>query len=187
MKKKQKLKAGHYEIIGETISKFELFENGWNPYSRYLDIDKIDLILRKKINDHIIYREIQVKFGKLYNCGTKWEKELFDITSWKLFKKDEFSDYLKTKNLFLIYVLSSDDGYQGDIFVFPIVKFNQIINQSILSHSKKGELRKLFISRSNKNKEKWYARKNAIKNNKYISDETCIDVSEFRRNFEILE
>ncbi len=44
-----KLKAGHAEIQGETIAKFELFENGFNPYSRYLDVDKVDLILRKRV------------------------------------------------------------------------------------------------------------------------------------------
>jgi len=26
----------------------KLFEKGWNPYSRYLDVDKIDLILRRQ-------------------------------------------------------------------------------------------------------------------------------------------
>ena len=42
------MKAGHYEIQGETIAKFEFFENGYNPYSRYLDVDKVDIVLRKK-------------------------------------------------------------------------------------------------------------------------------------------
>lgn len=41
-------KAGHYEILGETYAKFEFFENGWNSYSRFLDVDKVDLILRRK-------------------------------------------------------------------------------------------------------------------------------------------
>ncbi len=31
-------KAGGYEILGETYAKFEFFENGWNPYSRFLDV-----------------------------------------------------------------------------------------------------------------------------------------------------
>ncbi len=47
LNKKDRSKAGHYEIQGETIAKFEFFDNGYNPYSRYLDIDKVDLILRK--------------------------------------------------------------------------------------------------------------------------------------------
>lgn len=184
MEKKDKLKAGHYEIQGETIAKFELFEQGWNPYSRYLDIDKIDIILRKKKGDEILYREIQVKFGKLFNCGVKWENELFDITSWKFFNKDEFNDYKTSKNLFLIYVLSVDKGYSGDIFVFPIKEFSDIIDKSIVSHTKNGEKRKLYISRSNN---KWYARKNEITSRKEISDETCIEVTKYRRNFQILD
>lgn len=39
--------AGHYEVLGETYAAFELFEHGWNPYSRFLDVDKVDFILRK--------------------------------------------------------------------------------------------------------------------------------------------
>src|SRR5216683_7430363 len=30
-------RAGHYEVLGETYAKFEFFEKGWNPYSRFLD------------------------------------------------------------------------------------------------------------------------------------------------------
>ena len=41
-------KAGHYEILGETYAKFEFFENGWYPYSRFFDVDKVDLILRRR-------------------------------------------------------------------------------------------------------------------------------------------
>ena len=73
--KADKSKAGHYEIHGETIAKFEFFDNGFNPYSRYLDIDKVDLILRKIQGNQIKYIEVQVKFGRLYQCGQKWEKE----------------------------------------------------------------------------------------------------------------
>lgn len=38
MKREDLLKSGHYEIHGETIAKFEFFQNGFNPYSRYLDV-----------------------------------------------------------------------------------------------------------------------------------------------------
>ncbi len=185
MEKSDKLKAGHYEIQGETISKFELFEQGWNPYSRYLDIDKIDLILRKRKNGkEVQYREIQVKYGKLFMCGVKWEKDLFDITSWKFFKKDEFKGYEDNENLYLIYVLSKEEGYLGDIFVFPMKVFSNILSQSIVSHTKKGEKRKLYISRSG---DQWYARKNEITSRKIISNDTCINVTEYRRNFKILD
>ena len=53
-------KAGHYEILGETYAKFEFFQKGWNPYSRFLDVDKVDLILRRRVNGLPDYREVQV-------------------------------------------------------------------------------------------------------------------------------
>ncbi len=62
-------KAGHQEILGETLAKFEFFSNGWHPYTRFLDVDKIDLILRRRRATRTEYREIQVKFGKLYTLG----------------------------------------------------------------------------------------------------------------------
>jgi hypothetical protein len=60
-------RAGHYEILGgETYAKFEFFQKGWNPYSRFLDVDKVDLVLRRTWANVPEYREVQVKFGKLY-------------------------------------------------------------------------------------------------------------------------
>ena len=59
-------RAGHYEILGETHAKYEFFHQGWNPYSRFLDVDKVDLILRRTKNGLPMYREVQAKFGKLY-------------------------------------------------------------------------------------------------------------------------
>lgn len=52
----KKSRSGHYEIHGETIAKFEFFDNGYNPYSRYLDTDKVDLILRKNEGNRIKYQ-----------------------------------------------------------------------------------------------------------------------------------
>lgn len=184
--KKRKLKAGHYEVLGETIAKFEFFENGWNPYSRFLDIEKVDLILRKKINEEITYREIQVKYGRLYEIKTKWEKALFDYTSWKIFKSDEFKGVEDNKNLFLAYILSCLEGYRGDIFIFPIKKFSELIKKAIEIKSKKGqELRKIYISRSCENKDRWYLRRKTKFEG--IEEDSVIDVSMYRRNFKILE
>ena len=99
-------RAGHYEILGETYAKFEFFENGWNPYSRFLDVDKVDLILRRRDSGHPIYREVQVKYGKLHQVGWKWERPLFDVTSWRFFREGEFDDYLDHKDFFIAYVLA---------------------------------------------------------------------------------
>ena len=60
--KTRKQKAGHQEVHGETIAKFELFEHGFNPYTRYLDVEKVDLIVRRREGRQIRYVEIQVNY-----------------------------------------------------------------------------------------------------------------------------
>jgi hypothetical protein len=177
-------RAGHYEILGETYAKFEFFEKGWNPYSRFLDVDKVDLILRRRIEGQIVYREIQVKFGKLYPVGPAWEREHF-FTSWRFFKEAEFAGHLNQKDFFIAYILSRDPdsdkpAYQGDIFIFPVRKFVEIIRQGIPS---KGE-RKVYLSRLKGEEERWVLRK-ATRFAK-ITDEVCLDVTAYRRNFEVL-
>src|SRR4030042_5937713 len=144
MEKQDLSKAGHYEIQGETIAKFEFFENGFNPYSRYLDIDKVDLILRKKVDNSIKYFDIQVKYRRLFECGIKWEQKHFDVTSWRFFKPNEF---INSKSLYIAYVLSLPGKYEGDIFIFPALKFNEIINQGIPCNTKKGKQFKVYIAR----------------------------------------
>ncbi len=104
MRAVERSKAGHYEILGETYAKFEFFEKGWNPYSRFLDVDKVDLILRRKDSGRRIYREVQVKFGKLYEVKAAWERELFDVTSWRFFKDNEFASEVDRKDFFIAYV-----------------------------------------------------------------------------------
>ena len=173
-------KAGHYELLGETYAKFEFFENGWNPYSRFLDVDKVDLILRRSSNGKTIYREVQVKYGKLYDVGSAWEKELFDVSSWRFFKEDEFKDSIKRSDFYIAYVLAHDIGYRGDIFIFPVKDFVHIIKQAIPVTSREG-LRKVYISHLKSDRNKWLLRK---KNRFYeIMDESTLDVSNYRRNF----
>lgn len=173
-------KAGHYEILGETYAKFEFFENGWNPYSRFLDVDKVDLILRRRDTDLPIYREVQVKYGKLYKVGPQWEQQLFDFTSWRFFRDGEFDDYLKHPNFFIAYVLAADIGYRGDIFIFPIRDFVALLQAAIPSKDK----RKVYISRLKNNTDKWVLRR--VNKFSEIDDSTTMDVSRFRRNFKSL-
>jgi hypothetical protein len=179
-------RAGHYEILGETYAKFEFFEKGWNPYSRFLDVDKVDLILRRRVRGQIVYREIQVKFGKLYPVGSAWERELFDFTSWRFFKEEEFASNIDQKDFFIAYVLSRDPGpdkpaYQGDIFIFPVRKFVEIVLQGIPS---KGQ-RKVYLSRIKGEEERWVLRK-ATRRFAKISEAACLDVTEYRRDFDVL-
>lgn len=176
--KLERSKAGHYEIQGETIAKFEFFDNGYNPYSRYLDIDKVDLILRKRTGERISYIEVQVKYGKLYKCGSKWEQKLFDYTSWRFFKPDEFKN--AHNNLYVAYVMSRDSGYTGDMFIFPAAEFNNLIKQGISRNTKKGQQFMICIAHS-KTDDRWYLRKQS--NFVELNNSNTVDVTKYRRDF----
>jgi len=176
--KEEKQRAGHQEIQGETIAKFEFFENGYNPYSRYLDVDKVDLILRKRSGDLVEYKEIQVKYGRLYDTGPKWQKALFDVTSWRFFRLDEFS---KCNNgLYLAYVLSHPEGYKGDIFIFPVEVFDGLVKSVIRVNTKKGPRSKMYIARA-VNSDRWFMwRKSKFDQ---LNKDNSIEVTKYRRNF----
>ena len=177
----QKRRAGHYEILGETLAQFEFFEAGWNPYQRHLDVDKVDFILRRRNKNRILYREVQVKYGKLYNCTLKWELPLFDLTSWRFFKNEEFETHTHRTDLFLAYVLAHDSGYKGDIFIFPIEVFDRLLSRAVVSAGK----RMVWISRSIKQPDRWYFR--LARNFAEINDATCIEVTQYRRHFAVLD
>ena len=178
MKREDLLKAGHYEIHGETIAKFEFFQNGFNPYSRYLDVDKIDLILRKREHERVRYIEIQVKYGTLYVGSAKSYK--FSCHSWKFFNLDEFSN--ASPRLYVALVLSFPNNYKGDIFIFPSRVFHELVNKATKSNTKKGTKSKFMIAHDPK-ADKWFVctQSGFSKNNV----ENGIDVSRYRRNFKI--
>ncbi len=180
--KEMKQKAGHQEILGETLAKFEFFQNGWHPYSRFLDVDKVDLILRRRLPKGIIYREIQVKFGKLYECERAWEKQLFSCSSWRFFSEKNLDDMTKQKGLFLAYVLSPDLGFKGDMLIFPIEDFAKIVRMS--DRLGNGNYR-VYISRKLGDELHWFMRRQPKFN--VINDETTIDVTSYYRNFSCLE
>jgi hypothetical protein len=179
MEPELKRKAGHYEILGETYAKFEFFQKGWNPYSRFLDVDKVDLVLRRTANGAPLYREIQVKFGKLYRVTRAWELDLFDVTSWRFFKDGEFLD--SGSSLYVAYVLSEDEEYHGDFFIFPAREFGSIIQAAPLAGGK----RRVYISRCRDDPTRWVLRKQTKFES--VTDERCLDVSAYRRNFGVLD
>jgi hypothetical protein len=172
-------RAGHYEVLGETHAKLEFFQNHWNPYSRFLDVDKVDLVLRRASNGQATYREVQVKFGKLYRVGPAWERRLFDVTSWRFFKPGEFDK--ASPSLYVAYVLSEDDQYRGDFFVFPVHAFASVIREAPLAGGK----HRVCISRTLTEPQRWVLRRRARFDE--VTDATCMDVTEYRRNFEVLE
>ncbi len=177
-----KRKAGHQEILGETLAKFEFFQHGWHPYSRFLDVDKIDLILRRRRSQRVDYREVQVKFGKLYPCTPKWEIPLFSETSWRFFSEKNLSDLTERPNLYLCYVLAPDDGFKGDMFIFPIKSFAETVRRA--DRLKNGSYR-LFISRSKADDSKWYVR--CLPRFDVLNEKSVIDVTKHYRNFSCLE
>jgi hypothetical protein len=176
-------KAGHQEILGETLAKFEFFQHRWHPYTRFLDIDKVDLILRRRLPTGIIYREVQVKFGKLYTCTRAWEKPLFSHSSWRFFTDKSLDDLIEQKGLFLAYVLSPDDGFKGDMFIFPIIEFADIVRRS--DRLGNGNYR-VYISRTLGGDEpRWYVRR--LPKFETLTKESVIDVTAHYRNFRCLE
>ena len=176
-------KAGHYEILGETLAKFEFFEEGWNPYSRFLDIDKVDLILRRKVKGVSQFREVQVKFGKLYRITEgRWDFPLFDLSSFRMFKDGEFKN--ADPRLFVAYVLSEDGDYTKDFFIFPAREFASIIRKAPLV-SEKNPRRRVLISRRQRDANRWLMRQLSTRFDS-ITRATCVDVSEYRRNVAIL-
>ena len=177
--KSAKQKAGHYEVIGETYAKVEFFEHHWNPYSRFLDHDKVDLLLRRMVDGVPVYREVQVKFGKLHTVGPAWERALFDVTSWRFFRPNEFDEALP--GLFLAYVLSEDAGYCGDIFIFPIRDFSALIARAPVA----GANHRVYISRCKDNPSRWVLRCQSKFTE--INSRTAADVSKYRRAFHLLE
>ena len=179
MDPKLRRKAGHYEILGETHAKYEFFQQGWNPYSRFLDVDKVDLILRRVDNGAPTYREVQVKFGKLYTVSGGWQRQLFDVTSWRFFKGHEF-DHVGD-HLFIAYVLAADEAYRGDLFIFPVRVFASIIKAAPTA----GGQHRVFISRCRDDQEKWVLRRKSRFDR--VTDQTCMDVSKYRRNFALLD
>ena len=182
-KKEMKLKAGHQEILGETIAKFEFFENGWHPYSRFLDVDKVDLILRRRLSDRIVYREVQVKFGKLFECTVPWEKPLFSCTSFRFFSEKNLDDMTKQKELFLAYVLSRDERFKGDMLIFPIAEFAETMRKA---HKAGNGKYRVYISHKLGDENRWFVRRQQ-RQFKVINDETTVEVTRYYRNFRCLE
>jgi hypothetical protein len=180
--KERKQKAGHQEILGETLAKFEFFQNGWHPYIRFLGVDKVDLVLRRRRGKLVEYRDVQVKYGKLYENGSKWERKLFDTTSWRFFRIKEIDDLESFNKLYLAYVLSKDNRYQGDILIFPIQEFIDAVRKSI----KTGEERyKLYVSKGLCDANRWYVRRQGRKFEK-LDGLSVFDISEHYRNFACL-
>jgi hypothetical protein len=174
-------RAGHQEILGETLAKFEFFQHGWHPYTRFLDVDKIDLILRRRRGSTVDYREVQVKFGKLYQCTRRWELPMFSATSWRPFTEKALAGLNERDGLVLAYVLAPDDAFKGDMFIFPIKEFVDLVRTA--DRLRSGDYR-IYLSRSSSPPDRWYMRRAPRFN--ALTEDTVHDVTEYYRNFACL-
>ena len=181
MPPKQASRSGHREILGETIAKFEFYERGWNPYSHFLDVDKVDLILRRAENGPPVYREVQVKYGKLWSTDKGWQAKHWDVTSWRFFRPHEFDGF--GDQLFIAYVLAEDTGYKHDLFIFPVAEFRKLLREAPAS----GRGCKIYLGRLRTEESKWTMRRGVDRKFEEVNAETCVAVSQFYRAFHLLE
>jgi hypothetical protein len=178
-------RSGHLEIIGETSAKLLLFQKGWNPYSRFLDVDKVDLILRRNRNKVIEYREIQVKYRRLFEpkSSSRWEHKLFNAAAWYTADPDEFSNH--RSGFFVMFIFGYPDRrIEKDVLIFPSSDLHAII-QRAPKHKKTSETRVLYISKSSAN-DSWHVR---LCRNKFleINDTTCVDVTKYLNAYAMLD
>ena len=178
-------RSGHLEIIGETAAKLLLFQQGWNPYSRFLDQDKVDIILRRNRDNQPEYREIQVKYRRLYTPSkpSRWDAKLFSAVAWYTADIDEFAAH--RASLFVMFVFGYPDRQiEKDVLIFPSRAFHEIIQQSP-RHKKEGDKRALFMAKA-KADGRWHimlTRKKFLE----IDNVSCINVHQYANNFSVLD
>lgn len=107
------MKSGHKEVIGETIAKLKLFYEGFNVYSRFLDVDAVDFIIRVRKNKKLSYREIQMKYSKHY---LKRNYYWFGISK---------SSFEHRENHFFMFIC----GDIKNIFVIPSKKMSNYLKK----------------------------------------------------------
>jgi len=186
--KARRAQAGHQEILGETIAKFELFRCGWNPYSRFLDHEKIDLVARKNTGAEILYADVQVKQSRLYRVSQGWARELFDLTSWGFFNPKRFEHC--NPNLVVAMVLvhrETDDGasvtdYTSDMFIFGAQEFRNLLTMAVPS----GDSVKVYVARASDGSGRWFWCKRWRKG-MGLDDSSTVDVTQNRQAFHILD
>lgn len=184
--KQKRAKAGHQEILGETIAQFELFRNGWNPYSRFLDHEKIDLVGRKNTGEEILYADVQVKKITLYRVSEKWQSQMFDFVAWRFFKGDEFDACNPNLALALVLIHGENNeaitDYDGDLFLFKASFFAELLKAAIPSKDKV----KMYLGRSKAEPDRWFWCREWKKGMDF-EEGSVIEVSQFRQAFDVLD
>ena len=158
--------VGHKEVIGETIAKLVLHKEGFNPYSRFLDTESIDLIVRHDKGEHKetpTYNEIQVKYSKKYMDPK--ENYWFRINQ-RTFKPRYY--------FYFMFICEDDDR----IFIIPSLTLNDMLNKIKLDIKKGKEFGYWhFIVR--KKEDKYFLATSKKEEN--------IDITDYRNNFRRLK
>jgi hypothetical protein len=178
-------RSGHLEIIGETAAKLLLFQQGWNPYSRFLNVDKVDLILRRNRTNIPEYREIQVKYRRLFvgTQSSQWHTKFFSATAWYAADLNEFASH--RPGFFVMFIFGYPDRQiEKDVLIFPSRDLHEIIQRCPLQ-KKDSNTRGLYISRSCSDS-RWYVRLTRRKFTQ-IDATTGVDVTKYRNNFAVLD
>lgn len=66
--------GGHQEVAGETMAKLKVWHNRRSPFDRFLDNDRINTTLRRCLGLVSEDREIQVKYGRVYDDLPRWQQ-----------------------------------------------------------------------------------------------------------------
>lgn len=105
--------SGHKEVIGETIAKLKLFYEGFNVYSRFLDVDAVDFIIRERKKKKVFYKEIQMKYSKYYS---KHKYYWFGVSK---------SSFEHRDNHFFMFIC----GNMNKIFIVPSKKMHTFLKK----------------------------------------------------------
>lgn len=124
-----------------------------------------------------------MKSGRTYRELSKWQRALFELTTWSTFKNGDFED--ADDSLYVAYVVSDVDvdEYRGDIFIFPAREFGTIV--AAAPQTRDGR-RQVHIARLRDDANRWVLWRQRTTFDS-VTDETCLDVSRYRRNFAILQ
>jgi hypothetical protein len=172
-----KMGSGHLEVIGETIAKIRFFENGINSYSRFLDRDRVDFVIRVPRPGGVIFKEIQVKYSKYYLQRTRgkeiphaWVK----VAETKL-RFDPVLNYL-----FVV-------GYEKPIlFIIPSLSLKEMLPLVRVSSSKKGRIFHFDMYEFAPGRWGIYKRESERVGIGYFDPDNYVDLSDYTNNFEIL-
>jgi hypothetical protein len=107
---------------------------------------------------------------------------LFSVTSFRFFTPAEIAALAERPEMYLAYVLSLDDGFKGDLFIFRTGDFAQAMRNAPRMRNGK---HRVFISRSLADPSRWYVRRQSKFGE--LTEDTAFEVTRHYRDFKCLE